>query len=316
MALTGLQYTEYLNNAYIPRVHAMTFWNNWWLNQPYFEVVQPGSCPGGPDINHLLDYSETTNAEAYVRGAPIPDPDSTSSIRAYHTKDYFQGSAKVYGDQKSQTQGSDALNVAISPDQKAINTSVKNMVDLMSTTFLTDLAAQVDSTTAFSDASLSRSTYACASYEVGSVGALALSDLEDMLEALQNTSYGVVPVEDLVFLMARNQLTNLSRLTTGVSYDSTFMNFNTSTQDMGPADAGRVFRTRSFEGVPIMVVPDMTNTEMYLLRRSTTKIYLHTGIETVFKDPAEWADQWLTTAGANLVVEDPLRCGKLTGITA
>lgn len=311
MALTGTQYTEYLNEAYIPRVHSMVFFNSWWLNQPFFEVVQPAACPGGPSINLLLDYSETTNAEVYARGAPMPDPDTTSSIRAYHTKDFFQGSAKVYGDQKAQTVGTDAWNVAQDPNQKAINQSVKNMVDLMSTTFLTDLGAHVDSATAYSDASLTRATYACAAYEAAAGGALTLADLEDMIEALQNTTYGVVDTDDLVFLCARNQLTNLSRLALGAQY----MEFNASMQG-GPADAGRVTKTREFEQIPIMVVPDMTNTEWYLVRRSTTKIYYHTAIETVLKDPAEWATQWLTTAGANLVVEDPLRCAKLTGATA
>jgi len=313
MALTGMQFDAYLNNAYIPRVHSMTFWNSWWLNQPYFEVVQPeGSNPGGAEINGLLDYSETTNAEVYVRGAPIPDPDSTDTIRYYHNKDYFQATAKVYGDQMSQTRGFDALNVPITPETKAIDTSVKNLVDLMSTTFLTDLAAQVDSTTAYSDASLSRATYNCASYEVGSVSGLALADMEDMLEALQNTTYGIVPNEDLVWVMARNQLTNISRLTSGASN----FGLNASSQDMAAIDAGRVMRTIEFEGVPIFVVPNMTNSEMYLLKRSATKIYLHETPKTVLKDPAEWAMQYLSTAGANLVIEDPLRCGKLTGITA
>lgn len=172
MALTGTQFTTYLNEAYIPRVHSMVFFNSWWMSQPFFSVVQPQECPGGPTINHLLDYSETINAEAYARGAPMPDPDATTSIRAYHNKDYFQGAAKVYGDQISQTRGFDAWNVAQTPDGKAIQKSVTNLVDLMATTFLTDLAAQVDSTTAFSDASLSRSTYACASYEAAAGGAL------------------------------------------------------------------------------------------------------------------------------------------------
>jgi hypothetical protein len=60
----------------------------------------------------------------------------------------------------------------------------------------------------------------------------------------------------------------------------------------------------------------MTTTEMYLVKRSATKIYLHEEIKATPKDVDEWAEAWLFTGGANLVVEDPRCCAKITGITA
>jgi hypothetical protein len=312
MAIAGDTFTTYLATRYIPTAVQTIFWNSWFMNQPYFEVVDYGRTPKGPSINSIIDYSVSTNAEVYAQGAPMPTPDTLNSVRAYFNKDTFQGSAKVYGDTIAQAAG-DGTWVQMEPQTTAIDTSLKNLVDLMSTTVLTDLAAQVDSTTAYSDASLARATYSLASYEQAAGGALTLALMEDMLEGLQNTTYGMVDNDDLVWLMARNQLTNLSRLT---SFDGSGAAFQAMNTGQASVDAGRVQVTKFFEGIPILVVPDMTNTEVYLMKRSTTKFYIGDPIKTQPKDVAEYANSWLSTGGVNLVVQDPRRCGKLTGVTA
>ena len=314
MAISGNLYTNYLATTYVPKVTSEIFWNQWWTKQPFFEVVQPGdarNCPGGSTINVLLDYSVSTNAEAYVQGAPMPTAHTLSDIRAYFTKDYYQEGGKVYGDTMSQLGGGGG-NVPVDPQQKAIQTSILNAIELASTTMLTDLAAQVDSSTAYSDASLNRTTYSLASSETTTVGTLARSDLIDAIERAQNTSYGYVPLDDLCFLVPPNQHTNIANLSAGAQYAE----FVVDAQNMGPMDAGVKFRCQTFETVPILQVPDMTTTEIYLLRRSTTKFHLHEGIKTVPKDVSEWALYWLTTLGVNLVVADPVRSQKLTGVTA
>ena len=316
MALTGDTFTTYLRSNYIPEAIQTVFWNSWWMqpNSP-FTVVPPEACPSGPDVNQIYDYATTTNAEVYVRGAPMPDPDTLSSVRAYFTKDFFQVAAKVYGDVQAMASGSGGLNVAIDMQTKAIDNALKNLVDLMATTYLTDLGAQVDSATALGDGSLTRSTYSLQSDETAVSAALALSHLEDKIEELQNTTYGVPSVprnEELCILMPRNQLTNLARLTGG----ATNFSMNWDAQSAAPADAGRVFRTQRFENIDLYVVPDMTTTEIYLLRKDACKIFLHAPVTVVPKDVSEWADAWLATAGANLVVTNVRCAGKLTGVTA
>lgn len=315
MAISGNLYSSYLNTTYIPKETSTIFWNQWWVNQPFFEIVQPGNplnCPGGSTINIVLDYAVSTNAEVYVQGAPMPVAHTLSDVRAYMNKDYYQEGGKVHGDTMSQL-GSGMGNVPVDPAQKAIQTSILNAMDLASTTMLTDLASFVDATTAYSDASLARATYSIAAYEANAGGALAKSDLTDMVEAVQNTTYGFVPLDDLVWLMPPNQHTNLASLA-GAQYEE--YNMNVDAHNMGPVDTGVKFRLMTHEGIPIIQVPDMTTTEIYLVRRSATKFHLHEGIKTVPKDVAEWADYWLTTLGVNLVISDPKRCGKLTGITA
>lgn len=315
MAISGNLYTSYLKEAYVPQATSEIFWNSWFMNQPFLEIIQPGdlrNCPGGPNINLVLDYSVSTNAEVYVQGAPIPTAHTLSDVRAYFTKDYYQEGGKVHGDTLSQLGGGQG-NLPIDPRMKAIDTSIKNAVDLCSTNMLTDLAAQVDSTTAYSDASLARATYGIASSETAVSGALTKSALTDMIERAQNTTYGFVPLDDLLFLCPPNQHTNLANLG-GAQYNE--FNFTVNAQDMSAFDTGVKFRCMTHETVPILQVPDMTTTEWYLIRRSTSKIYMHEGINTIPKDINEWADYWLTTFGANLIIADPLRSQKLTAVTA
>jgi len=312
MALNGNLFTSYLKEVYLPQAVKTVFQDDVWFNQPFIEVVPSSACPAGPHINVILDYAVSTNAEVYVQGAPQPSAYTMSDARAYFTKDFFQETAKVHGDTLAMLAngGSHTTEAAM---QKSIMQGVMNLKALMTSSFLTDLAAQVDATTAYSDASLARATYSCASYEVGSVSALARADLIDALEGLLAGTYGPPPqLNDLLWLMPENQHSNLANLQAAAQYSE----FSVDSSNMGPIDSGVKFRTSTFEGIPILRIPTMTTTEIYLVKKSATKIYFHNDINAVQKDSAEWAENWLITCGANLVVSDPRCCAKLTGITA
>lgn len=312
MALNGNLFTSYLKEVYLPQAVKIVFQDDVWFNQPFIEVVPAAQCPAGPHINVILDYAVSTNAEVYVQGAPAPSAYTMSDARAYFTKDFFQETAKVHGDTLAML-ANGGNNTTEEAMQKSIMQGVMNLKALMTSSFLTDLAAQVDSTTAYSDASLSRSTYACASYEAGSISALTRADLMDAIEGLMAGTYGPIPqLNDLLWLMPPNQHTNLANLQMGAQYAE----FSTDASNMSAVDTGAKFRTDTFESIPILQIPTMTTTEIYLVKRSATKIYMHNDITAVQKDSAEWAENWLITGGANLVVSDPRCCGKLTGITA
>lgn len=299
-------FTNYLKESYVPAAVQNIVQNSFWFQQPFFEVVQPGACPSGPHINSVIEYGVSSSAEVYVQGAPMPTPGTLSDVRAYFTKDFFQDSAKVYGDTQSMLRNGGVVD--IDPVKRSIDQSIQNVVTIMQSTFLTDLAAQVDSTTNYSDSGLVRATYNLASYEEGSIGDLAKDDLTAMIEAMIDLN---VSEQDMVFLLPSNQHTHLANLL-GTAYNE----ISVDGSSMAAADLGTKFRCMTFNGIPILQVPGMTNTESYLVRASKTKIFLHEPITVVPKESAEWADQWLTTGGANLVCLDPRRAAKITGLTA
>lgn len=305
-------FTTFLDDPRVKLIIENAFWNSWIMNGP-FEVVNPGHAmhQGGSSIKFPIDYAETYNGGTFTIGTPMPDSDETSSVEAYFNKTYHQAAAKVYGIRKSQF-GAGGMTVPFDQNQRAIEKATKNLVDSISTTEIAALSTMVDATTAFSDASLARATYSIASYEDAVSGALAVTDLEDAIEALEDVTYGVVKRENMVILMPRNQLTNLSRLVMGAS--NRIMNIDSSSSTA--VDGGRTMRTQAFDGVEISVVPDMTTTEILIMDKTQVKVHVHDPLGVKEKDVAEYAEQYHLTMGVNIVSYDPKRCAKLTGVTA
>ena len=311
----GVDQTAYRRQEWLPFTQSVLYRNSWWLSQKLFEIIPASSCPGGSRITWGIDYASTSNGGAFTRGDAMPASDTLTGIAAYQTKDWYQSAAKVSGIDKAEMSGNGS-EVAMDLTSKALAAATANLVQSMSTAFCADLIAMVDAAGNFSDAALTRSTYGLASYEdtTGSLPTLVI--LEDMVEALGNTTYGPCDPADLVILTARNQLTNISRLSGNLAYNSTFNAMTTSTNPNEPIDGGRAFRNGSFEGIPIVVVPEMTNTQLICIPKSTVKIFYHHDIEVTSKDTAEYADMYHLVAGANLVVLNPLRAGKASALTA
>jgi hypothetical protein len=309
----GIDQTAFRRQEWLPLTQNVLFRNSWWLSQSLFEIVPQSACPGGSRITWGIDYSSTSNGGAFTRGDAMPASDTLVGIAAYQTKDWYQAAAKISGIDKAEMAGNGS-EVALDLTSKGLESATKNLVQSMATAFAADLVAMVDSSGTFSDAALTRSTYGLASYE--DTTGPTLAQWEDMIEALQNTTYGPIPLENLVICMARNQLTNLSRLSSNLAYNSTFAELSTSTNPNEPIDAGRAFRNASFEGIPIVVVPGFANADIVVVDKNNVKIFYHHEIEVVSKDTAEYADLYHVVAGANLVVLDPLRAGKLSNLTA
>jgi hypothetical protein len=312
--VTGNTFEEYLNEVWIPESQLLVYKNGYFLGaESPFGVVGPGECPGGDDINIDLDVAETTSAALYGIGDPMVAPDVTTTVKATFSKDLYQGSAKTYELYKLYQQGRDGSRLVGSQDDKALKAATKNLIDVFMAQALADLPAWIDSTSAFSDAALDRAVYtALVSYEAGAVGDLAVADLEDALEAMENTTYGPVDRGDMVWVMARNQLTNLSRLTTGVAN----LEMISSSQGGAPVDGDRTRMTKSFGDVPIYVVPGFSTTTILLLNASKIKIYNWAPLQITPKQVNELAQSWLLNIGATLVVENPREQAKLPGITA
>lgn len=142
-----------------------------------------------------------------------------------------------------------------------------------------------------------------------------LAHLEDMIEALMtHIAYGqqVRSEKDLLLMVPRNQLTNLSRLVAG---SAAYMEFNASSQG-GPIDAGRVFRTKTFEGIDIVSVPDMTTTVLLLVHKPDVTIFRNRALSIIEKPELADTMLWQLSCGFNAICKCPGNSGKLSAKTA
>ena len=316
MAMPGNTYATLVREVWTPQLETTVFRNNWMLDGSTFPVVTP---PGGTTISTGYEYAITSNTGTYNHDDPMPEPFASSQVRAYFTKDYFQEAARLFG-QYLDNMGNGGTEPSFAPIQHELDSAAKNLLDIATTTMLADLEAQIDGANTYSDAALSRTTYATLlSYEEDTSTALTMAHLEDMVEALMtHTTYGqqVRSESDLLWLFPRNQVTNLSRLAGGQAYNADLFHMAASTQDMGPMDAGRVFRTKSFEGIEMRVVPDQTNTTILLVHKPDITIYQNRPL--TIKEKTENADSllWHLTCGYNVVCKSPGNSGKLSDKTA
>lgn len=317
MAMAGVTFSTLVREVWWPELMSTHFLNNWMFDQTVFETIP---ALGGSAINAGYEYAVSSNVGTYNYDDSMVEPYTSSQVKAYFNKDHFQEAARIFGVYKDYLSNGGSETAALDYTRKTLETAVLNLRDKITTTMISDLEGQIDSSTAYSDASLSRTTYASLkSYEEATSTALTMAHLEDLVEALMtHVTYGqgVRSEQDLIWMVPRNQLTNLSRLVTGQAYNASFFQMMTSTQDMGPADAGRAFRTKTFEGIDIVSVPDMTTTVLLCCHKPDVKI-----VETrpfTIKEKSETADTELyqLTAAYNIVAKRPGNHGKLSGKTA
>jgi hypothetical protein len=245
----------------------------------------------------------------------FPDPDDMASVNAYQTKDYVQNTALTYdilANQVEVNRDGKTTEGFTSYEAKAIENAALNMLENLSGRYVTDLIAMIDGAGNFSDAALTRSTYGLSSYEQSVSGVLTLAAMEDIVEGLMTNTYGAANPGDLTFLMAPNQLTNLSRLTSG----TTALTFDASSDGTNPIDGGRRHRNVSFDGIPIMVDNAMSTTDILLLRRGTIEVHDHQAMGTKEIPVAAQQKRVGIFKGSNIIVKNPTWNGKLSGVTA
>jgi hypothetical protein len=314
MTVPGNTYSTLLLEAWEAELESTLFFNDFMFNNSIFTKTE---SPSGSTISTGYEYSVSTTTGTFDYDDPMNDPFTLSHVRAYHNKDWYQEAARIFGQYVDMTRP--GAQVSLDQAKHEIEIGTKNLIDIATTTMWSDVETNATGTSTYSDASLTCSTYDMTPYAETTSTALTLAHMEDAEEALlTHTTYGnkVRGREDLVWCLPANQLTNLSRLGSGVAYNASFFQMSASSQDPSAIDAGRQFRTASFNGVPLVVVPDMTTTTLLLLHKPDCVLYQHRPF--TIKEKSELADTmlWHLTIGCNAVVKNPKNQASLTSKTA
>lgn len=322
--MPGFDNTAFDSDSWEPYGVSLLTHDTWAFEQSLFRTRQPGEIPAGDNINFGIEYSTTDNGGTIAPWESVHASDTVDGIGAYFTKTYYSNSGMT--DQILQARESGA-NPKVAPseslisDEKMVKAATLNMKDRMTAALILELETQIDSSGNFSDASRSRSTYGLASYEDTDGGVISLAQLEDMIENQQSSTYGncTSPETELVLAMPRNQLTNIARAgaaSAGVSFNETNFVMTADSQSGATIDTGRVTRTKTFEGVPIMVIPGMTSEVILSLRRGTITMDMH--MTPLYKEIAQAGFQRLiaVACGMNVVTWIPSWNAKISGLTA
>jgi hypothetical protein len=135
--------------------------------------------------------------------------------------------------------------------------------------------------------------------------AMALTDLQDLREALIDNDIGAKPS---LILTAVNQETRYYNLTG-----------SPATQMIGDADKSPGLGGRlTFAGMPFAGLPDFTDTVLLMLDMSPGKWanIIHRPFDVHDQGRSGDSDVYMITFGGNLIDKNPKLDGKLTGLTA
>lgn len=314
MTIDGVTLSYLVRDVWLPQLSQNVFYNTWMFDQSYFPIVD---SPGGAAIQVPVEYSVSTNVGTFAYDDAMVAPYTSNHIKGYFNKDHFQESVRTFGVYEDYlANGSGNQLPSLDYIRKAFEGGMLNLRDKITTTVIADLESQIDSSSAWSDASLTRSTYSLAAYEETTSTALTIAHMEAMVDALLTPtgSYGQVVrgPEELLIMMPRNLLRTLATASTGVAYNATFQNWIVSAQDTRPVDLGRLMNLKTFEGIEMAVVNDMTSSVVLCVHKPSIKIYRTKDITPIPKSEAAYTNLWQLVGSFNIVAENPRSHAKLS----
>jgi len=264
---------------------------------------------GGTSLNWPVEYA-SDDAEEFSEMQVAQAPAGESITQATQSPRNFRTVLKISGDSLAAATSEAALVSILS---EKMTKRWKALRDTINTTLLGtgsgNIQAIVDSTSTYAGIS-SRSTYGWDSEETAVGGALALSDLEDLAEALELKGGDIE--NDYVWVMRSNQLTNVNNLA-GWEGNSVVQRY---TDTGGKFDPGFIRSQTSIFGIPVVTIGSLTSTVIMLLHIPSFEWRIHVPLIVEEKPTEEWSYRWDLITSIFLRCKTPHLSGKLTGVTA
>lgn len=310
MPTPGDTFATFVREVWLPEIITTQYFNSSFFD-PDTAIFEHKDPPAGTQITKAYTYDVTDNTETYNFDDPMPTPNSSSQISAAFNKTHYQTAIRIFGVYEDYFSTSGGETGDLDYARETVELQTKAHIDNIVGDIISDLISQIDSTGNYSDSARDRATYNFASYEFdASAGALTQAMLEDMLEALLDDDRGG-SIEDYTLVMPLNQKTNLSRLGFGSG-----AGYAIKTVPLGNMDSGRFKTLETWNGIPILTIPEMDNGTILMVNASLVKMYKTR--DFTLKEKSEAADTTLMhlTSAWDVVVHNPKMHGKISNLAA
>ena len=259
---------------------------------------------GGDRITAKFRVGHTSNNAQYDKSDVDVASATQTLVKPFWTKKQYQGMAEVHGidisNDRPNPQGYNLIGDAVEIEAAA-------MKDTIQAALLAQLLADVDSAgTAYSDASLSRSTYATlASYEETTNATISLAYMRGMIQnVILNKP---VNLNDYICMSEGSVYYTFKALAAALHTWNTATTPG-NTQAMGWSDFD------NFEGLAFAQPTEFTNMvtgSVFMLRRQDVFITEHRLLEMKVKESGRDSSKVAMYYGINGHVENPLFQGKM-----
>ncbi len=271
-------------------------------------VDAPGSSP------FQWNVIDTANAQAavYAEGDALAVFGQQGYVRGSQPAFYVRAAGGESGHMRDNRikgglyEDARALEIA-----KATEDMWKVMEDqLLGATTDVGISSIIDSGTIYAGINPAVNT-AWASVETGIIGALSVTALQDLYETLVGSPNGAQPTH---LLMPQNQVTNYINVAGVPGVANSAFRIQPGVQG-GAFDAGVVIPLVTFNGLPVVPVRGMTNSELYMVDVSKMDLLIHRQPEVREIARTNDDDRFMVSVAGCLRVTRRKSFGKLTALT-
>ena len=301
---TFADYNEFIQRELVPGIVDTIVYK---ALEPWKRVFGTREPEGGDRITSRYRVGYTSNAGATTKADVYKAAATQTLVKPYWTKVFYDGTAEVHD--------IDIANNATARERSkienmigdAVSKEVEAMMDVIVTAFYTQIKADVDSSSAaYSDASLSRSTYTTlASYEEATDATITLAYARGMIQGV--TQNKPVNIRDYVCL-CDDAVYNTWQNLAAALHTWTIANVPNAT-DMGYSEMAK------FEGLAIADIGDfhsMTTGDVLMLRRQDVNIVEHAPLRIKDVESGRHSIKMVPFIGINVYVDNPYFQGKMT----
>lgn len=268
-----------------------------------FNVQEPKK---GDRITSKYRLGHTSNAAFYDKSDVDPAVSTHTLKKPYWTKVFSHGACEVHGiDISNDRPGGSSIDMLAD----AIRKETESLMDVNVGGIYTQIKKDVDSSSvAYSDASLSRSTYPLlVSHEEATDTAITLALMRAAIKAI--TLNKGTSISDYLCLMEHAVYYVFKPLAAAIHAWNINDASANSRLPMGYQDVA------NFEGLDIANprdFPSMTTGDVLTLRRSDVNVVVHRPLEVVLRESGRDSIKAVLRTGVNVYVDNPYLQSKMT----
>lgn len=271
-------------------------------------LVRPSG--GSQPFEWNVQYATVDSSEIFVENQALGSIGRRSLAQASLAPWYVRASAAITGHVRDQIARGGTYEDVMAGELANAVADLYNKVEttLLGSTQDRGIASIVDAGDTY--AGLAPGSYSTwASLETAVGGALTAAVMHDTYEALIASPYNAMPS---VILAGPNQLTNYVSI---MGNSSSYSRMNLPMQ--GAVDIGLMRSAPTFNGIPLVPIRQMTNTEMYWLDlASGVELVVHRDLTTEKLAKVNDNDEVVVSFACALKVTNRRKHAKLTGVTA
>lgn len=297
-------YQQAMNEVVIPQI-TETLWR-----QDYndllarFTKMPKAWDKGGEQIEKQLRVASTSTARNFDRTDTYGESGTTTIVTAKWNKIYTDAIWEVHNIDVSQAKNGGITSGLVDLLRDAAMQAYADLKAKLYQNLYAMMKADIDSSSAYSDASLNRSTYTrLASTEEGTDTAITLALLRAHRQAVllnENTS-----IQQYRWIMEQQVYDVFQPLAAALHT----WNINGSANT--PVDAGYQ-PIGNWEGAAVDVMPGMTTGDVFFVRPSDVYIHEHRTLENEDIPSGKDSIKGVLKIGVHLFVDDPGKQGKMT----